>query len=162
MFAHSLRSLRSCPALVALLVACSSTTPASNQSKNDDAGRGDQGGQGAQSGAQGLTHKIVLVPADVQAGQNVEIQSTVTNTGTNAITLQSRICGLDLEGDLSLSVPIDIMTCGGHSMANSLAPGDSVQSTAVRRVASAPGTYALRVRHALNPELWTEVRVVVR
>jgi hypothetical protein len=109
----------------------------------------------------GLDQRVTLTPAELVTGQNVTIQSVITNRGGNAVPLESRICGLTLDGTIRLDFPPDIGMCGGFSMGGTIAPGESRQSTEIRRVASAPGTYTLRVKHALQPELWVEMRVVV-
>jgi hypothetical protein len=110
----------------------------------------------------GLEHRVTLTPSEPIAGRDVQIHSVITNRGTESVTLNSRICGLDFGGNLELAYPNGSATCGGYSTSGSIAPGESRTSTDLNRVASAPGVYTLRVRHALQPELWVEMRVVVR
>jgi hypothetical protein len=109
-----------------------------------------------------LEQRVTLTPAEPQVGENVTIQSVITNRGTQAVPLSSRICGLDLGGDVQLTHPPGIGFCAGHSTSGSLEPGASRESADIRRVSSLPGTHTLRVRHALQPELWVELSVVVR
>jgi hypothetical protein len=110
----------------------------------------------------GLEHRVTLTPSEPTAGGDVQIHSVITNRGTESVVVSSRICGLDFGGSLDLTYPNGSAACGGYSTAGSLAPGESRTNTDLNRVASAPGTYTLRVRHALQPELWVEMRVVVR
>ncbi len=110
----------------------------------------------------GLEQRVTLTPAELVTGQNVTITSTITNRGTQPVPLESRICGLTLGGDIRLDPPPGIGFCEGHSMGGTIAPGESRESTDIKRVASGRGTYTLRVKHALQPELWVEMRVVVR
>jgi hypothetical protein len=125
---------------------------------------GDLGGESEVTRAvvPGLEQRVMLSPAEPAAGEVVQIHSVITNRGTTPIELESRICGLDLGGDLQLNLPTGILVCAGYSMGGAIAPGESRESTAIRRVSSPAGTYTLRVRHALRPELWVELRVRVR
>jgi hypothetical protein len=68
---------------------------------------------------------------------------------------------LDFAGTLVVNWPFDIAKCAGYSMTATLVPGDSVVGYDIMRVDSPPGTYALQVRHALEPEAWYVVRVRV-
>jgi hypothetical protein len=150
-FLH-LRSLL--PALLALVAACSSTTtPSAVLSGETDV---------TSAILTGLEQHVTLTPTQPTVGENVEIHSVITNRRSQPVALESRICGLDLAGDLELTWPPDFGVCGGYSMSGTIAPGESRASSELRRVASAPGTYTLRVRHAVQPELWVEMRVVVR
>lgn len=112
--------------------------------------------------AEGLVQTVSLVPASPVGGQNVEVRSVIVNNGSAAVSLESRICGLDFEGSLSLTHPPEVMKCAGYSMAATVAAGDSLVGGDLMRVSSAPGQYSLRVRHAVNPESWASLQVVVR
>ena len=150
------RSIVICFVLLALSTfspGCSPSTTPAVLSSESDVTRGV---------APGLEQRVTLTPAELMSGENVTIHSVLTNRGTNAISLQSRICGLDVESDISLPHPPDIGFCGGHSMGGSIAPGETRESTDIRRVAAAAGSYTIRVRHALQPEQWVDVRVTVR
>jgi hypothetical protein len=144
---------RSLPALLALAAGCSGAAPSATISGENDARR---------SVLRGLEQRVTLTPAEPTSGENVEIHSVITNRGSGTVTLASRICGLDLAGDLGLTFPVGIGMCTGHSMSGPLAPGASRESTEIKRVSAAPGTYTLRVRHALHPEMWAEMQVVVK
>ena len=141
------------PALLALVAGCSTGAPTASLSSESDVTR---------AVLPGLEQRVTLTPSQPVTSQNVQIQSVITNRGSQAVELQSRICGLDLGGDLELTFPPDFGVCAGHSMHGTIAPGESRGGSELQRVASKPGTYTLRVRHALQPELWVEMRVVVR
>jgi hypothetical protein len=141
------------PALLALVAGCSGGTPTANLSSESDVTRAVM---------PGLEQRVTLTPSELVSGENVQIQSVITNRGSQVVQLESRICGLDLAGDLELSFPPGFGVCDGYSMHGTIAPGESRSSSELRRVDSKPGTYTLRVRHAVQPELWVEMRVVVR
>ena len=138
---------------VTLVVGCSASTTPAILSSESDVTRGV---------APGLEQRVTLSPATLVAGENVTIHSVITNRGSGPISLQSRMCGLDIESDMSLPHPPDIGFCGGHSMGGTIAAGETRESTDIRRVAAPAGSYTLRVRHALQPERWVEMRVAVR
>lgn len=112
--------------------------------------------------AHGLEQSVSLVPAVPVAGQNLTIRSVITNRGAESIELESRHCGLDFAGDLVLEWPPGIGKCGAYSGRDLLQPGDSVVTYDIMQVISPPDRYRLRVRHALAPEAWAELSVVVR
>lgn len=110
----------------------------------------------------GLVQHVRLEPAEPTGGLNVSVHSVIVNEGPAAVPLTTRVCGLDYAGALELTHPPEVMKCAGVSASATLAPGDSVVVGDLMRVASAPGTYELRVRHALDPERWASFEVVVR
>ena len=109
---------------------------------------------------QGLEQTVQLFPAEPSPGEQLRIVSVVVNRNAASTNVMSRICGLDTGGDLALSG--SGFMCAGYSMDAELAPGDAVTGSDVRVVASAPGSYTLRVRHLLVPDAWVDVPVVVR
>jgi hypothetical protein len=109
---------------------------------------------------QGLEQTVRLSPADPAPGDTLEIASIVVNGTAAPVDVASRICGLDLETPLPLTNPF--ISCAGYSVHGALAPGDSLQGFDRRVVSGLPGTYTLRVRHLLNPDVWVEVPVTVR
>ena len=141
------------PGLIAVVAGCSGTSPSAVLSSDNDARR---------AVLPGLEQHVTLTPADLVTGENVVIRSVITNRGSQPIQLESRICGLTLGGDVRLDWPPGIGMCGGFSMSGPIAPGHSRESTEIRRVGSGPGTYTLRVKHAVRPEVWIELRVAVR
>jgi hypothetical protein len=141
------------PALLVLVSGCTVTAPPATLSSEGDI---------TVAIMPGLEQRVTLTPAELTVGENVQIHSAITNRGNQSVTLQSRICGLDLGGDLALTWPPGFSVCAGHSMGGTIEPDETRESSGLRRVNSAPGTYTLRVRHALRPEVWVEVGVVVR
>jgi hypothetical protein len=139
--------------LLALVAGCTAATPPATLSSDSDVTR---------AVLPGLEQRVTLTPAELTAGEDVQIHSVITNRGTESVALNSRICGLDFDGDLDLAHPNGSAACAGYSMGGSIAPGESRTNTDLNRVVSPPGVYTLRVRHALQPELWVEMRVVVR
>jgi len=140
--------------LLALAAGCSgAATPAAVLTTEHDVTRAVQ---------TGLEQRVTITPALPATGEDITITSVITNRGSQAVALESRICGLTLDGTLRLELPPDVLTCGGYSMGGTIAPGESRQSSLLQRVVSPAGTYRLRVQHALQPQLWVEMRVVVR
>ena|SRR5712671_5185769 len=109
---------------------------------------------------QGLEQTVRLSPAEPIQGDTLTIESIVVNVMGAAVDVTSRICGMDVETSLRLSGPN--LACAGYSMHGALAPGDSILGFAGGVVASGPGTYTMRVRHLLNPDVWVDVPVTVR
>jgi len=109
---------------------------------------------------QGLEQSVRLTPAEPAMGDTVQIASVVVNLTPEGVAVSSRICGLDLESALSLTDPF--IRCAGYSMQGALAPGDTLVGFDQRVVSGLPGTYTLRVRHLLDPDVWVEVPVNVR
>ena len=109
---------------------------------------------------QGLEQSVRLSPAQPAPGDTLDIASIVVNRTAEPVEVASRICGLDLETALKLTDPF--IRCAGYSMQGAVPPGDSVQGFDRRVVGGGPGSYTLRVRHLLNPDVWVEVPVTVR
>jgi hypothetical protein len=149
----SIRRLFPLTGFLAGLAACSPTTTPPTLSSDGHVTRGV---------VPGLEQRVTLSPAEPVTGENVRINSRITNRGSQPVSLESRICGLDFGGDLQLTWPPGIGMCAGYSMGGTIAPGESRESSEIRRVDSGAGSYTLRVRHALRPERWVEVRVQVR
>lgn len=112
--------------------------------------------------AEGLQQIVTIDPVDPSAGQTIRIRSVIRNTSSTSQMLQSRICGLDFAGSLELVWPPNIAKCAGYSMTGSVAAGDSVVAGDIMNVNSPPGAYVLRIRHAIEPEGWYELSVVVK
>ena len=112
--------------------------------------------------ANGLEQSVSLMPSAPATGENLTIRSVITNRGAQPVELENRQCGLDFGGNLALDWPPGIGKCGAYSSRGLLQPGDSVVTTDIMRVSSPPDRYLLRVRHALTPEAWAEISVVVR
>ena len=108
---------------------------------------------------QGLEQTVRLSPEAPAPGETVDITSLVVNQTTSTIDVTSRICGLDIES--SLGLVNSSIHCAGYSMQGALAVGDTIQGFDRRVVSGMPGTYMVRVRHLLNPDVWVEVPVTV-
>ena len=111
---------------------------------------------------EGLVQTVTLVPETVSSGDNLRVRSVIRNAGSASAEVESRICGLNLGGDVTLGPAPGIGSCAGYSMRRTLAPGDSVVSADIRQVKSASGAYRLRVVHALKPSAAVELDLVVR
>lgn len=108
---------------------------------------------------QGLEQTVRLTPATPAPGDTLDITSIVANGTAQAIDVESRICGLDLESSLKLTN--SFIACAGYSMQGALATGDTIQGYDRRVVSGIPGTYVVRVRHLLNPDVWVDVPITV-
>jgi hypothetical protein len=113
-----------------------------------------------QVSVQGLEQTVQVIPGQPMAGREVQILSVVSNRGSSSVAVQSRMCGLDLAGDVALVM--NYLRCAAYSMSGQLAPGDSVTDGDMRVVSSPPGHYTLRVRQLLQPETWVEIPLDVR
>ena len=132
------------------------------QSIVDNSAADPSGNARVQQLPSGLEEAVSITPVAPQHGENVSIRSVIRNPGREAVTLTSRICGLDLGGTVVLNWPSGFVVCAGFSVMGPLAPGDSVVGYSLMRVDSPAGEYSLRVRHALTPEAWYEMPVRVR
>lgn len=109
-----------------------------------------------------LSLRATLSPGTPSSGANVTVRSVIVNVGRESVMLESRMCGLDYGGSLGLTHPPEVLKCAAYSMTALLLPGDSVVTSDLMRVSATPGSYELRVRHALSPEAWLSVPVMVR
>lgn len=143
------------PLLLVLAVACGT---------NAGSAPGDRIAEGDARAtiAGGLEQQVTLEPATLVDGRDVVVRSVLRNRGQAPLALEHRECGLDYAGTLTLTHPPEVLKCAGYSISRTLAPGDSAVTSDLMRVASAPGRYTLRVRHALAPSYWLELDVVVR
>jgi hypothetical protein len=85
-------------------------------------------------------------------GDTATVRSVVENVGANAASVETRICGLDVDPSLPWG---DAVRCGGYSRSGQLAPGDSLVESDRRIIDRADAT--IRVRHLLTPETWVPV-----
>ena len=146
--------------LLATLAACggSRTTGADEHSDDPPAGQLKQ----TLDVTNTLSQSVTVSPPNPGQGSNITIRSVLTNRGSAAVDVESRFCGLNYAGTLTLTGPPEVMKCAGYSMQSTLAAGDSVVTQDLMRVTSGPGNYTLRVQHALSPSAWAEVAVQVR
>jgi hypothetical protein len=88
------------------------------------------------------------------------VTSDVFNTGSAPVSVTSRVC-LFFASDVQITAEADLfeplVSCGAVQQTSELAPGASVGAMQLRyRLRSGPGSYTIRVRHALGPELRAE------
>lgn len=119
-------------------------------------------GRSDESIGAGLMQSVTVRSSALLDGNDVEVRSTLVNTGPGSIAVTARICGLDYGGSLVLAEVPGFLKCAGYSSSMMLAAGDSVVSSDLMRIASSPGQYQLRVRHSLQPEHWATVAIAVR
>jgi hypothetical protein len=77
------------PALLALVAGCTAATPPATLSSESDVTR---------AVLPGLEQRVTLTPTELTVGDDVLIQSVITNRGSEPVSLDSRICGLTLGG----------------------------------------------------------------
>ena len=109
----------------------------------------------------GLVHRVSM-PRSPQSGTDVTIRSVIVNTSAMTMIIEHRECALDYRGTLKLSGPPHVLKCQAFSRRRTIAPGDSIVGADYMRIASGSGRYDLLVRHALEPETWTPIEVLVR
>jgi hypothetical protein len=110
-------------------------------------------------GPSGLVQTIRIADTHPATGETLRIESVITNEGTGARPVTSRICGMDLDTGLRFEPDV---RCAGYSMGGTLAPGDSRIGVEQGVIASRPGTYSVRLRHLLDPEQWVSFQITVR
>jgi hypothetical protein len=107
--------------------------------------------------ANGFLHRVELSHVAPRTGDTLSIRSVVVNVG-DARTVESRTCGMDIEG-----IELGFMAaCGGYSMTSHLAPGDSVVTYRRDVLLTPAGAHAVRLRHLLDPEQWIEFDLKIR
>jgi hypothetical protein len=112
--------------------------------------------------ANGLEQSIFLETPAVRPGSELRLRSVLKNTSEVPLDINARICGFDVSTDLLLDRS-RVVQCGGYSVLGTLSPGSSLTEVwNGGKVESPAGHYKVRVRHALEPELWTEAWITVR
>ena len=162
---YSTRTLASVIAITAIVSACGGSSLS---------GPGDASlltsPQGVTAGPAGLeqrlTARVEPPPAGSPYTAQLIVTSTIVNTGSASVTLTAREC-LFLDADVQTSAQMDrfepFISCSAVSSARELPPGQrSSAMEAQFGVRSGPGTYTLRLRHALSPEFRGEVSFTVR
>ena len=157
-----LRQTRCALALAGLLVGC--LNGGSAVTEPDVAARAelsDRHGVDVRS-ASGLQQSVFLDTPGVRTGGELRLRSVLKNTSEVPLDINARICGFDVSTDLQLDQK-GLVVCGGYSVIGTLSPGSSLTEVwHGGKVESPAGRYKVRVRHALEPELWTEAWVTVR
>jgi hypothetical protein len=108
--------------------------------------------------SQGLRQEVRISEIQPFPGDTIVIESVVTNRSSSPQTVELRVCGLDLQGDLALAFTPN---CRGYSEWITLRPGEVRLQWQEAVVRSRPGSYTIRVRHLLDPETWVRLRVDV-
>lgn len=109
-----------------------------------------------------IVQTVRIVPAEPREGETVTVLSSIENRGSKPTQVTYRICLLDLGGDLSLPMRPGTARCAAVSATTVLAPGQSVETSDIRVVASAAGVYTLAVTHLLDPQRTATLEVRVR
>ena len=110
---------------------------------------------------QRLVTKVEAAPAGSPYTAQLTVTSTIVNTGSAPVRLTSRVCFF-LEGDVETTAQMNrfepLISCAAISATGDLAPGQSIAPMDVSfGVRSGPGTYTLKLRHALSPDFRAEV-----
>jgi hypothetical protein len=110
---------------------------------------------------QRLTARVEAPLGDTPYTAELVVTSTIVNTGSTTVSLTTREC-LFQDADVESTARMDryepFISCSAVSSARDVAPGQSSSAMEVRfGVRSGPGTYTLKLRHALAPEFRGEV-----
>ena len=108
----------------------------------------------------GLLQTVTLSSGEVRPGDLLEIRSVLENSTAAPVHVVSQICGLTVHTAMPLSD--ELVRCGGYSVGGAMHPGDRREESLSLVVGEGSGRYTIGVRHALSPELWMMVDVVVR
>jgi hypothetical protein len=109
---------------------------------------------------QRLATSVEVAPGGSPYTAQLVVTSTIVNTGSESVPLTARVC-LFQDADVETTAKLDrfepLISCAAVSATRTLAPGQSTEPMEVRfGVRSGPGTYTLRLRHALSPEFRAE------
>ncbi|MGH7720775.1 MAG: hypothetical protein ACREON_18250 [Gemmatimonadaceae bacterium] len=140
----------------ALLLALSCGTPAEPRREVDDSPV-----VFSRQFAGGLTQTITLSSGEVRPGGVLKIRSVLENTTPQSIDVVSHICGLAVWTAMPLETDQRVR-CAGYSTGGAMQPGERRDESEWLVVGDGDGRYSIAVRHALSPELWMVVDVVVR
>ena len=110
---------------------------------------------------QRLTARVEAAPQGSPYTAQLVVTSTIVNTGASAVALTARECFFqeaDVETAADLARFEPLVSCAAMSSTRNLAPGTSSNTMEVQfGVRSGPGSYTLKLRHALSPEFRGEV-----
>lgn len=110
----------------------------------------------------GLVQEVSVTPVPARSVEVVEIRSVLLNSTRSPYPLGSRICGLTYGDRTLLDDAPGLARCAGYGMTRDLGPGDSIVVLDRMQVIAGPGTYTLRVQHALSPARWVELTLAVQ
>lgn len=117
--------------------------------------------------AGGLEQEITVRPAGGPFGDErvFSLSSRIVNRGSRPLTVRVVTCYLEPGRDLrtrgklvARAVPGCIQTPDVYT----LAPGEATPGVSFIGQFNRPGRYTVRVRHALEPEFWGEIRLRAR
>lgn len=142
-----------------LLVAVAGCYNVSNPAASDSIG-GSRHEAVSRATLDGLVQTLSVSSDSISEGDNLLITAVLRNDGSKAVRAYAGYsCRLDqLETDLRF----DAGECMVPTAVIDLSPGDSVVGRRGGAVASAAGTYHVRVRQAPDAPLWAELSVTVR
>jgi hypothetical protein len=107
-----------------------------------------------------LLQIVRLTPLNPAPGDTLRFEAFLINRGNRGIYVETRTCGLNTRGTLSLR---DVFfRCAAYSAEGTLAPGDTMRGFEQLLVVSAAGTYSLDVQHLVDPALWVPLTITVR
>jgi hypothetical protein len=141
------------PSLI-LLAACGGSSVAGTEL--DDQLAPEVRLQGPRGIEQHLSAIVDRSSGEYAGGPTLRIRSTLTNRGASTVHLVARSCLLadgDIESTAHLARIDRLILCAAVENAVDLAPGQSTEALEQAfGVGSGPGTYVIRIRHALDPE----------
>ncbi len=117
--------------------------------------------------ANGLEQQIRIEPAGQpfdDTGEVFRLTSRLVNRGSEPVTVRVVTCWLDPKENLRASAELvarAIPGCVAQANVLTLAPGEGGTVSFLGQL-DRPGRHTIRVRHALDPEFWGEIRVVAR
>ena len=137
-----------------VLAACGGSTPAGTEL--DDQVAPDVRLQGPRGIEQHLSAIVDQSSGKYAGGPTLRIASTLINRGASTVHLVARTCLL-ADGDIESTARLEridrLVSCAAVENAVDLAPGQSTEMVEQAfGVASGPGSYVIRIRHALDPE----------
>lgn len=142
-------------AALAALAACGSNTLTGTRDASLVSGP-----EGRTTGPSGLEQRLTATfeapPQGSPYTTILVVTSTIVNAGSAAVPLTAREC-LFQDADVETTAQMDrfepFISCAAVSSTRQFAPGASSSTMEVRfGVRSGPGTYTLKLRHALSPE----------
>lgn len=118
--------------------------------------------------ANGLEQQIRIEPVGEPmdpTGEVFRLTSRLVNRGSEAVTVRVVTCWLDPKENLRATAELvarAIPSCVQTPSVLTLAPGEASNTLWFMGQLDRPGRHTIRVRHALDPEFWGEIRVVAR
>ena len=111
--------------------------------------------------AHDLVGEVRLPDRPVMPGDEVRVEALLTNRGRERATVETTLCRLEVQAPAGILSRTD--DCSLYSTTRPIEPGDTIRFVDRWTVASTarPGRYAVRVRQALDQELWVRGTLVV-